>query len=317
MTAIYEGGRDAKIQRAKPITGRSASRSRDFRQPPTTVDFDDAEPASDPEPEADAEAPRRASCSDRLRTPLAPIRSKDDLTAEQQANLGKVQAAFESADNLHKLLEPRWSTFYGLSRNWRRWGNRLSAGEHPERPRHRHRRKSSGSGGQPLFIPYGFAVIETNVPRILSPRHPRYSGASGPTLRTGPGNASPAEAQFEQDGRRNGTSSGGPTGNGAIRPALRPRGPEVLLAAQMPQWPGPSKRSGSADGRKVVDKEIVVYEGPQARVGRHLRLLLGSGRPATLESARYVIHRTWRDFTYVEQMVADGKERRAKGDPHG
>lgn len=224
----------------------------------------------------------------------------------------KVQSAFQSADQLHRQLESRWATFYGLSRNWRRWASALQQANTPN-DKDVVIDEIKREWGQPLFIPYGFAVIETNVPRILS-QAPRYRALPGELSEGVQESLAPMEAQFEQDDAETHFER---RLQETVRSGLR-----YGLGVQKSYWEKKC-RSGKAlqkkmlrRGYSVVDKEIVVYEGPQHE-SVDIFDFFWDPVARDMESARYAIHRTWRDLTYIESKVAEGKKRRAEGDDHG
>lgn len=241
-----------------------------------------------------------------------PIASRDDLTPDQLACLNKVVTCFTEANKLHQQLEPRWSTWYGLARNWRRWSSAYQQAN-TANDKDVVIDEIKRQYGQELFVPYGFAVIETNVPRILS-QTPRYRAIPGELSEEAQSALAPAEAQFEQDDAETHYER---KLQETVRSGLR-----YGLGVQKDHWEKRT-RGGKAlakrwlrQGYKVTDTEIVVYEGPQHE-SVDIFDFFWDPVARDMETARYVIHRTWRDLAYVEKMVNLGKKLRAEGLDHG
>lgn len=242
-----------------------------------------------------------------------PIASRADQTDEQRETLQKVDCWFDESDQLHRQFEPRWGTWYGLSRNYRRWS---SAYQEANMPNDKDvvideiKRK----WGEQLFVPYGFAVMETNVPRIIS-QTPRYRARPGELSPQVQQALKPAEARFELDDAethferrlQETVRSGLRYGLGVHKSfwEKRCRSGKVLQKHNLDDGYGAAE-----------DGEIVVYEGPNSEsvdifdffwdpVGRDM------------QTSRYAIHRIWRDINYVASKVQEGKEIRAKGGKGG
>lgn len=243
---------------------------------------------------------------------MAPITSKDDLSEQQQASLAKCCSCFDAADALHRLLEPRWATWYGLSRNYRRWSDAYQQANTPN-DKDVVIDEIKRQWGEPLFIPYGFAVMETNVPRIIS-QTPRYRAKPGELAPHVQEALAPAAARFELDDAETHYER---RVQETVRSGLR-----YGLGVQKSYWEKKT-RNGKViaekmleGGYKVADGEVVVHEGPQHE-SVDIFDFLWDPTARDMQTGRYFIHRTWRDLEYVAARVEEGKRRRAQNDPHG
>lgn len=240
---------------------------------------------------------------------MPPIGSATDLTPEQRALTELVGRRWSEADKLHCQYAPKWDQFYGLSRNWRRLKTALADSKTPN-DKDVVLNDLKREWGQELFIPYCFTVIETNLPRILS-RDPRYRALPGELSEQVEEARKPLEALFERDSTAMGYQR---KLQETVRSGLR-----YGLGVQKDYWECRT-RSGrklvpnaSKPGQKIVeDRRIVVFEGPQVEsVDIHDFRWDPSARD--LESAGYVIHRTWRSMEYVKDQVEKGKRYREDG----
>lgn len=239
---------------------------------------------------------------------MAGIATRDDLTLEQRASLEKVCRRFVAAERLHKQLEPRWNTFYGLSRNWRRGANGFNQARTPKDKDvviDELRRQF----GQELFIPYCFTVIETNVPRILS-KAPRYRALANELDPTTEEARRPLEALYERDSLEMRYER---KLQETVRSGLR-----YGLGVQKSYWEKKTRDGKKLVpralglGRRVKDTQIVVFEGPQTE-SVDIYDFFWDPAAYDLESAQYVIHRTWRSFEYIRERVEEGGRLRDQG----
>lgn len=240
------------------------------------------------------------------------IATKDDLTPEQQASLRKVQERFASADRLHQQLASRWNAWYGLSRNWRRLQSAHAQASSP-RDKDVVVDLAKRQFGQELFIPYCFTVIETNVPRILSVA-PRYRALPTKLGELEEAARRPLEKLYERDAA---AMSYERKLQETVRSGLR-----YGLGVQKDYWEKKTRDGKKIVpralglGRKVEDTRIVVFEGPQVE---SVDIFDFFWDPAAkdLDSAGYVIHRTWRDMDYIKERVDEGRKNRAEGPQQG
>lgn len=240
---------------------------------------------------------------------MPPLRSADDMTEDQKAVLAECRKRFDAAEKVHRPYRDRWNTYYGLSRNYRRLAQKRKKASTPndaDTVMQEFRREF----GTELFIPYGFTVIETNVPRIL---------ATDPTMSVKPNNArpetyaacEPVKRLYERDQR---AMSYERRLQETVRSGLR-----YGLGAQKLYWQR-KYRNGrkvvpmeAEDGYKLIaDNQILVFEGPMAESCDIFDLFWDpSGHD--LESCDYLIHRTWRGSRYILDRIKEGKEQREQG----
>lgn len=242
---------------------------------------------------------------------MAGIASMDDLSDEQKRTFEKVRRRFEAADRLHREMEKRWETWYGLSRNWHRLGKALK--EASPRDKDVVINEIRREFGQELFIPWAFTVIETNVPRILS-RTPRYRALPVKLGEAEEAARRPMERLYERD-------SANMRLERKLQEVVR-SGLRYGLGVQKQFWEK-KHRDGKRIvpkvlglGRKVEDTQVCVYEGPQVEP---VDIFDFFWDPAArdLETASYVIHRVWLSMEQVEQRVNEGRKRRVEGKEDG
>jgi len=235
------------------------------------------------------------------------LAKKDELSEDQKRCLQMVIDKFNAADKLHSQLVPRWNTFYGLSRNWRRLAlahQQTSS----ERDRDVVQQEIRRHFGQELFVPYCFTVIETNVPRVLS-QTPRYRGLPGDDTVT-PEECRGLEQLYERDSRAMKYER-------KLQETAR-SGFRYGLGVQKDYWEKKTRDGKKIEkkyfglGRKVVDDQIVVFEGPQVE-SVDIYDFFWDPTARDLETASYVVHRTWRSGQYIKDRVAEGRMNRAQG----
>jgi hypothetical protein len=238
------------------------------------------------------------------------IGSPEDLTDQQRKTLALVKRKWESAEKLHAQYRPKWEVFYGLSRNYRRLQTARSQASTP-RDQDTVMDLFRRVFGTELFIPYVFTVIETNVPRIL---------ASGPRM-----NVLPLDHQAEEScprlrhlyKRDADLIDYDTTLQEVARSGLR-YGLGVMKTFWEEQWAlkptVETKYLGLSS--KVVTKRTCSHAGPQAEA---VDIFDFRWDPAAknIATSSYVIHRTWRSFEYIKEMVEAGRKRQAKGDTGG
>jgi hypothetical protein len=224
------------------------------------------------------------------------IGSEQDLTDEQKATLATVRRRFQAAERLHCQYRRRWEVFYGLSKNWRRLA-RAHAQATSARDRDTVMDEFRRTFGTELFIPYGYTVIETNVPGILS---------SDPTMRVRPldEDAEPAcepiKRLYERDQKAIAYEM---TLQEVVRSGLR-----FGIGVQKTYWEQVYRKPKMLGlGTKVVDgKPILVHQGPQAEA---IDIFDWFWDPAAknIKTCGYIVHRTWRDEEYIAKRVKTGK----------
>jgi hypothetical protein len=241
------------------------------------------------------------------------LATKEDLSEAQKSTLELVTKRFRASERQHKDLDPRWNSYYGLSRNYKRLRKRHAQAQN-ERDRDSVMQEFRRVFGEDLFVPWIYTAIETVLPAIL---------ANGPTITakpTAPGSENEeacepvanllesTQREMSYDRRLQET----------VRSGLR-----YGLGVQKTFWECKT-RSGkkiqqnqSGPGYQVVnDDHICVYEGPKAE-SVDIFDFFWDPIAYDLQSAGYVIHRTWRSMEYITDRVAEGKARRAKNETGG
>jgi hypothetical protein len=242
---------------------------------------------------------------------LAQIATIDDLSDEQKASFEKWRKRFDASERLHREMEDRWNTWYGLSRNWHRLGSAYkNAGPNDKDVVINEIKREFG---QELFIPYAFTVIETNVPRILS-RTPRYRALPVKLGELEEMARRPMEKLYERDAANMRYER---KLQETVRSGLR-----YGLGVQKEVWEK-KYRDGKkvvprllGMGRKVEDTTICVYEGPQVE-SVDIFDFFWSPAAKDLQSSSYAIHRVWLSMEQVEERVKEGRKLRDEGKDHG
>lgn len=230
------------------------------------------------------------------------IGSRDDLNDEQKAAVELVRKRMDAAKKLHTQLEARWTQWYGLSRNYHRLGSALANATTPN-DKDVVINEIKRTFGQELFIPYGYTVIETNVPRILS-RSPRYRALPIALGELEELAKRPMERLYERDSENMRYER---KCQETVRSGLR-----YGLGVQKEFWEekyrdGKAVQPAMLGGqRQIVDQRVCVHKGPQVE---SVDIFDFFWDPAAydLQSAGYVIHRTWRSMEYVADQVESGK----------
>jgi hypothetical protein len=238
------------------------------------------------------------------------LESADQMTEEEQALREYVREKFDASERLRKSFDDRWNIWYGLSRNYRRLARGYKQASSPndaDTVMDEMRR----TFGEELFIPYGFTVIETNVPRILA-TDPRMSVKPNDQKQLTYEACEPVKQLYERDQKRMAYET---KLQETVRSGLR-----YGLGVQKLYWQR-KYRSGqrvvpmeTKDGFQVIDdNRILVFEGPMAESCDIFDFFWDPAAHDLGESCEYLIHRTWRSMRYVEERVSEGKEMRAKG----
>jgi len=238
------------------------------------------------------------------------LAKKDDHSEEEKQCLQRVIDKFQAADKLHSQLVPRWNNFYGLSRNWRRLAVAHAQAATPN-DKDVVQNEIRRQFGQELFVPYCFTVIETNVPRVLS-QTPRYRGLPG-DADVQPEQCRALERLWERD-------SSAMKYERKLQETAR-SGFRYGLGVQKDYWEKKTRDGKKIakkffGGQKVVDEQIVVFEGPQVE-SVDVYDFFWDPTARDLETASYIIHRTWRSTAYIKDRVLEGRKNRAEGKSGG
>lgn len=227
------------------------------------------------------------------------IGSVEDLNDEQRRALALVQNRFTAADRFHRQLRDKWNVFYGLYRNYRK-AKAAHASETTSAGRRDVMHDFQKIMGKELFIPYTFATVETIIPRML---------ASNPQMLVRPNHPDAEKVTeavkelYHRDQNR-------------IKYSLKLQavartgsicGLGVQKTSLMQKYRNGRKTvpSVSGDGYVTQNEKRLVYAGPNAEWVDPYDFLWD---PAAfdIDSANYVIHRTWRTDEYVAERVKTG-----------
>lgn len=242
---------------------------------------------------------------------MAPLATQQDHSPEQKRIHALVCSRWDAAEKLHRQYTPKWDQFYGLSRNWRRLKKSLTAAVPNDKDVVLQELKREW--GQELFVPYCFTVIETVLPRILS-KDPTYRALPGDLEEATHAALEPLEQLYARDAAAMSYTR-------KLQETAR-SGLRYGLGVQKDYWECKTRKGKRIEpyflkfGKKVVDGTITVYEGPQVE-SVDIYDFRWDPSAHDLESAAFVIHRTWRSFEYIQDRVEEGKRKRAEGKPGG
>jgi len=219
-----------------------------------------------------------------------------EISPEHRACRKVVLDCFAQAEKVHRAYEEPWreqQTLYRTHRALIDYGRRANNRDVAAR-------EIAHEWGAELAIPLIFSAIETIVPRALS---------SSPTMTVRPNRPSAAPAsqaikelleqqQIDMDYDMK------------LLPTAR-RGFKHGLGVQKTYWKKTTRkvmREGKRRrlrGAKAELREIVTYDGPDVE-DVDIFDFFWDPSARSVETARYLIHRTYRDFAYVKRMVESG-----------
>lgn len=226
-----------------------------------------------------------------------PPKSSSDQPPELQEIHKKVRQRFDDAENVQRAYRDQWDEFYGLYRNFRR----LKSSIRQERDRDAVILQAQREWGAELFIPYCFTVIETIVPRVISndPRmivKPRTEATVGAASKVQELiNAQQMDISYDlklQSVARSGLKYGlgvGFTYWETIKKRVTRTRPRMLRP-----------------GYQAIEEEVVMREGPQFEPVS-IWDFYWDPSAHSIETAEWVIHRTWRSHEYVTKKVESGE----------
>jgi hypothetical protein len=238
-----------------------------------------------------------------IKSPLTP----DDATMPpilRQA-LAQVRQDHDLSDKRRKKYVDRWKTWYGLHRNYERFSD--AAQTEPGRDIVEEAKREFGAE---LFIPYTYGLIETMTPRLLM-NNPRLKiKPKAVTLTRDRAEAVRvlfAERQSEVDY----ALSLIPTARRGLKYGLgisknfwetKTRAPIVLERGEGTSGDRWATLKARLTGQPQVTRRVDITEGPR---NEDVEILDFFWDPAAknIETCRFVIHRTWRDFAYIRQRV--------------
>jgi len=219
------------------------------------------------------------------------------LPPEHKVALTKTIKSVEAAQKVHDAYLARWTEAYQLHRNHTALRNYVATAA----DRDAAVREAASYWKAQLFIPLIFGTIETIVPRTLS---------NNPTMTVRPNVPSAVEKcqtikeLLEQQQRDISYDL-------RLQPTAR-RGFKYGLGVQKTFWERKVRRVVKREPRKLlrgdraVVAEIVSFEGPQVE-DVDVADFFWDPAAKDVESARWLIHRTWRDLAYIKQRMELGE----------
>jgi hypothetical protein len=226
-------------------------------------------------------------------------RNSGDQPQELQDILTYVKKAFDAAEKIHKPHAERWDESYGLYRNYRDLKKKMKG--RAERDRDGIILGARREWAAELFIPYCFATVETIVPRVISqnPRMlvlPRTEEAKDSARRVQELlDVQQKDISYDlklQSVARSGLKYGLGVGKTIWRREVRKVRRNV-----------PRRLRG---GYQTVETEVVLRNGPDFEPV-NIWDFFWEPSASSIETAGYVIHRTWRSQEYVKGKVESGE----------
>jgi hypothetical protein len=224
---------------------------------------------------------------------------ESDLSDKQRAILNLVRSRFQASDRLCKQYRDHWNVYYGLYRNYRRLRRQAQQSE-PDRDSLMS--EFQRVFGLELFIPYVYATIEAEVPRILS-NNPRMLVLPGePAAQE---STEPVRKLFDRDQAAIGYEL-------KLQETAR-SGLMYGLGVQKTYWEREYRSTREVrparygDGYAVSSaKPSLVHAGPQAE-SVDIFDFFWDPAAKNIATCTYLIHRTWRTIEYVSNQVKTGK----------
>lgn len=227
-----------------------------------------------------------------------------ELSPEANALLEQWRERFTFAEEHHKPFRQRGERLYANYRSYKEFKDYVSDG--PERDRDRRIRDGAKEWGAEYFIPYTFATVETQAPRILSNRPRMLVLPRGPASERNVENmkftidAQQADIDYElvlQDVCKTGLIYNLGVEKSYWRREKRP----VIKRVQrmVPDEYGPAGEWYLTQGEETI------FDGPTAESVDPFDFFwdpFASG----LEDCEWVIHRTWRSTKYVLDRMSAG-----------
>jgi hypothetical protein len=220
-----------------------------------------------------------------------------DLSPEHQVALTKtVTKGVEVAEKVHNAYLSRWKEAYQLHRNH----TAIKEYVRTARDQDAALRDAENYWKSQLFIPLVFSAIESIVPRALS---------NNPTMTVRPTKPEAAakckrvKETLEQQQRNISYDL-------KLQPTAR-RGFKYGLGVQKTYWETKKRRIVKREprrilrGDKAVQAEIIAFQGPQVE-DVEIADFFWDPAAKDVESARWLIHRTWRDTHYIKSRMEQG-----------
>ncbi len=229
-----------------------------------------------------------------------PLAAEDDMPEVLKEYLKKVKKCMEVAKPVHDLYMERWDELYGLYRSYRRLKSAFN--DAPDRDKGGLLLSAKKTWGEELFIPWAYATVETVVPRLLSNDPKMLMRARNPDARE---SAMSVQELINADQATIGYDL-------KLQPTAR-RGLKYGLGVQKTGWKKQTRTivqvvpSASGNGGyAAAPTEVVLYEGPDVE-DVDIWDFFWDPVATCVADARWLLHRTWRDDEYVENMVKSGK----------
>lgn len=233
---------------------------------------------------------------------------EDRLDPRAKACRKIVTDAMDAAQPAKNFYVTKWDEAYNLYRNHKALRGYVYSANPADRD-DAYREALREWGGADLAIPMIFSTIETIVPRLLS---------SNPTMTVKPRNAEavaatrPLKELLEQQQLDIDYDL-------KLEPTIR-RALKYGLGVQKTFWETKRRKVVSTSprrirrGMKVDERLVTTFDGPQVESVDIWDFFWDP--PATsVETARWLIHRTWRDLAYIEDRIRAGDWFSEDGEP--
>lgn len=231
---------------------------------------------------------------------MAGLARTEDMSAEQQALLSKVRNKKDLAGRFRKPYEERWRRYGGLYRSVRRLQSQYA--------QDRNDRDSSVNEalrewGAELFIPLIFGTVETVIPQALS-NDPRMLAIPKPDAKSPEESVDRVKERFAQDQAKFDYEL-------VLQDVFR-SGEVFGLGVQKLHWKNDQRKQRYntskllGKGYQTKEKLVTVYDGPCAEKV-DLWNFFWDPAASSIAECEWVIHRTYRSYDYVCNMVKSGK----------
>jgi len=221
---------------------------------------------------------------------------KRDLSDEHKVALTKTVKGVETAEKVHNAYLSRWKEAYQLHRNHTAIKEYVGTARDQDAAM----RDAANYWKAQLFIPLIFSAIESIVPRALS-NNPTMTVR--PKVPTAAPKAKLIKELIEQQQRNISYDL-------KLQPTAR-RGFKYGLGVQKTYWEKTVRRVVKREPRKIlrgdkaVQAEIVTFDGPQVE-DVEIADFFWDPAAKDVETARWLIHRTWRDIHYIKARMEQG-----------
>lgn len=231
---------------------------------------------------------------------MAGFAKTEDMPAEWQDILKEVRKKKELAAKFRKPYEGRWRRYGGLYRSVRRLQSQYAQNRND---RDTTVDQAVREWGAELFIPLVFGTVETVIPQALS-NDPRMLAIPQPNAESPEESVQRVKDRFAQDQAKFDYEL-------VLQDVFR-SGEVFGLGVQKLYWKNEqrSQRYNSprifGNGYATKEKLVTVYDGPFAE-WVDLWNFFWDPSASNIPACEWVIHRTYRSFEYVKNMVESGK----------